>query len=117
MKHEIFHVQGGSVHRGDDDHGDVRVSLGRRVPGEMERDANAALVVYGDGLQLTCEKKKKESKTYINMRGIKKERKRKDSHVYREKKKRIINTLDIQLNIYIYIFFINRDYSYLFLTI
>lgn len=45
------------------------------------------------------------------MRGIKKERKRKDSHVYREKKKRIINTLDIQLNIYIYIFFINRDYS------
>lgn len=54
LKREVLHIECRGVHRGDDDHGDIRVTRWG-VFGEVEGGVDAALVVQSDGLQVTCD--------------------------------------------------------------
>lgn len=67
-------MEGGRVDGGEDDHGDARAPR-RGVPGEMERDVDAGVIVHGDRLEVSCRqtrgknKKRNTWRGYIQRRG------------------------------------------------
>lgn len=51
LEEVVFHREGGRVHRGDDQHGDIRTTP--RTDGKVERDMNPAAIEQSDGLEVT----------------------------------------------------------------
>lgn len=51
LEQVVFHREGGGVHRGDDQHGNIWMP--RRTGGKVERDVNPAAVKHSDGFEVT----------------------------------------------------------------
>lgn len=51
LEQVVFHREGGGVHRGDDQHGNIWMA--GRTDGKVERDVNAAAIKQSDGFEVT----------------------------------------------------------------
>lgn len=52
LKHAVAHSEGGCVHRGDDEHGNVWMTR-QGVFGKVEGDMDPAAIKQSDGLEMT----------------------------------------------------------------